>query len=91
MNAGAEDDWLTWCEGHREWLATEFLRALGKGGSVHTFFGSWYDVQGRNQTGYYLGHELIRELESGLDMREIALLDGDDPRLRASIQRLSEG
>jgi hypothetical protein len=90
MNEGREDDWLTWCQGHGQWLATEFLRTVDEGGSVHRFFGSWLDIQGYSQTGYYLGHELIRELESSMELSGVALLDSDDPRLRASLLKLAQ-
>jgi hypothetical protein len=91
MNGAREGDWLAWCQANKRWLSAEFLRVAGEGGSVRPFFGSWYDIQGQSQTGYYLGHELMRELESSLEIREIALLDGDDPRLQASLLKLAEG
>ena len=91
MALGAERDWLPWCRANRRWLAAEYLRLAEEGGSVRPFFGSWFDVQGQSQTGYYLGHELISDLESRMDLREIALMDGGDPRLRASLRKLAEG
>jgi hypothetical protein len=91
MAQGAEGDWLSWCRTNRHWLAAEYLRVAEEGGSVRPFFGSWYDIQRQSQTGYYLGHELIRELESSMDLREIALLDDGDPRLLASLRRLAAG
>ena len=85
------EGWHDWCQANEGWLAAEFLRAVDGGESLRPFFGSWYDIQGQSQTGYYLGHELIRELESSMEIREIALLDGGDPRLRASLLKLAEG
>ncbi|MBU0493971.1 MAG: hypothetical protein KKA73_30095 [Chloroflexi bacterium] len=61
---GDEDQaWLAWCQAHVGALAAEFLRRLDAGEPVREFFGSWYDIQGHSQTGYYLGHEVVRDLE----------------------------
>jgi hypothetical protein len=68
-------EWLHWCEQHKGWLASEFLGRLEKHASVKDFFGSWFSIQGRKQTGYFLGHAFIRDLEKTRDLREIALLD----------------
>jgi len=67
--------WLSWCKQHESWLAKEFLKRLEKQVSVNDFFGSWFNIQGKTQTGYFLGHAFIRELEKTYDLREIALFD----------------
>jgi hypothetical protein len=43
-------------------------------GAVRPFFGSWYDLQGYKQTGYFLGHELVKALTASKSLREVALL-----------------
>lgn len=68
-------DWLFWCKRNRDWLAREFLKRLKKHVSVNDFFGSWFNIQGKSQTGYFLGHELVAELEKTRTLREIAVLD----------------
>ena len=73
MKPGKE--WLHWCEQHKGWLAREFLRRLERHASVKDFFGSWFSIRGKKQTGYFLGHAFIRRLEKTCDLREIALLD----------------
>ncbi len=70
-----DDDWLGWCENHLGWLAAEFLRSVDAGLPATPFFGSWFDICGRSGTGYYLGCQVIKELEQHLDLRDIALLD----------------
>lgn len=85
-----EEDWLEWCRANRPWLAAEFLRRVDAGEPVRPFFGSWFDLQGYRQTGYYLGHELIRVLEADLTMGEIALLAEDDPLLAEGVVKLAE-
>jgi hypothetical protein len=68
-------DWIHWCTEHRAWLAAEFLRCVEQGESVGPFFGSWYNLRGRSQCGYFLGHELLRLLEAECDFQELALLE----------------
>ncbi len=74
MQDEARKDWLDWCQENRGWLAAEFLRRVNKGESTRPFFGSWYEIQGYKQTGYFLGHELIKTLAATYSLREIALL-----------------
>jgi hypothetical protein len=66
--------WVNWCKAHRSWLAGEFLRKLEASSQTRDFFGSWFSIRGRKQTGYFLGHEFIRSLEEKHSLREIALL-----------------
>jgi hypothetical protein len=64
--------WLPWCEKHKAWLAKEFLERLDRHASASDFFGSWFDIQGKKQTGYFLGHAFIVSLERTCALREIA-------------------
>ena len=89
MAAHDRQAWLAWCRMRQSWLAAEFLRAADAGESVRPFFGSWYDIEGHSQTGYFLGHALIRELEADLALETVALLKAGDPRLRASLEKLA--
>jgi len=90
MNDSSSDDtWLEWCQDHKGWLAAEFLRVVEVGESVRPFFGSWFDVRGRKQTGYFLGHELIKELEASISLKEIALLDNVEGRLRRILEMVA--
>jgi len=41
---------------------------------VDEFFGSWLEIFGKSQTGYYLGYNFIKELEKEHDICEIAKL-----------------
>jgi hypothetical protein len=67
-----EKDWLYWCERNRSWLAKEFLRRLEKHLPVNDFFGSWFNIKEKKQTGYYLGLTFIRMLETTCSLKEIA-------------------
>ncbi len=75
-----DQKWLSWCKRHKSWLAKKFLKRIKKQASVKDFFGSWFNIQGRKQTGYFLGHEFVRELEKTYSLREIALLKVDKVR-----------
>jgi hypothetical protein len=79
-------DWLAWCQEQKEWLAAEFLRRVAQGESVRPFFGSWYDIRGRKQCGYFLGHELIRRLECSMSLEEIALLENVGDWVRRELE-----
>ncbi len=83
-------NWLGWCQSHRSWLASEFLNYIETGESLRPFFGSWYELQGYRQTGFYLGRELVRMLESDMTLDEIALLSEEDPRLWGALATLAE-
>ncbi len=67
--------WLLWCQMNKAWLAEEFLNRLEQNDEevLRPFFGSWYDIKGMKQTGYYLGHEIIKHLEQKYSIQEISV------------------
>jgi hypothetical protein len=67
--------WLHWCRRRKDWLAREFLRVVEEGGDSRVFFGSWFDVEGHKQTGYFLGHEAVRQLQEQMTLAEIARIE----------------
>ncbi len=76
-------NWLVWCQENRGWLASEFLRYVEEGESTRPFFGSWYNIQGYKQTGYFLGHEIVKKLAREMTLHEIALIDDMGPVVMA--------
>lgn len=86
--ASTDDEWLTWCQHHRGWLADEFLKTVEAGKPVNRFFGSWYEIQGKSETGYFLGHEAIQALESEYNLKQIALLDDIETRFKAILEQM---
>ncbi len=76
--AAKDADWAQWCEQEKSWLAREFLRVVEAGGDVRPFFGSWFAIRGHKQTGYFLGCDVIRQLEAQKTLQEIALLEDVD-------------
>ncbi|MHA1612976.1 MAG: hypothetical protein ACTSYU_13040, partial [Promethearchaeota archaeon] len=72
--AEGQTNWLTWCRENRNWLAKEYLASVGDKKLIRRFFGSWYDIKGQKQTGYFLGHEILKDWETNQDFKEIACL-----------------
>ena len=83
-NAG----WLEWCRNHKSWLANEFLMTVAAGQPVNRFFGSWHEIESKKQTGYYLGHEVVRELEKEYSLKAIALLDDIPTYLKRTLEHI---
>jgi hypothetical protein len=70
------DDWLVWCQKNKRSLAARFLEDVHQSNDIRPFFGSWYDIEGHSQCGYFLGHEVIKFLQTkGMSIKEIALLE----------------
>jgi hypothetical protein len=84
--SGGQSDWLDWCRMHKQWLAAKFLQTVDAGKPVTPFFGSWYDICGRSETGYFLGYEAIEAMARRLTLREIALLDDPGLHLRPILE-----
>lgn len=81
--------WQEWCMKNERWLAAEFLRRTRSGDDIRPFFGSWFDLQGQKQTGYFLGHELIKELEANYSIEEIAVVDNLEGWLKPLVTELA--
>lgn len=90
-SAGRGTDWLRWCEANRPRIASLFLRTIRARRPVRRFFGSWYDVDGHIETGYYLGSEVIRDWQSGSTLNEVAYWTPAKVcrRGRASVRRMA--
>jgi len=48
-------------------------------GDLRPFLGSWYEIEGHSQCGYFLSEEAIKALEARMSLREIGLF-GDPER-----------
>ena len=82
MSTGINDEtWLTWCEENLPYLASEFLASIDSEEKTRRFFGHWYDLQGKKQCGYYLGHEIVTELEEKEPLRSIAIVPEPEERI----------
>lgn len=87
-----EAGWLNWCREHRGWLAEEFLQRVEKEKSVDQFFGSWYDLRGWKQTGYFLGYEAVTGLISNCNLKEQDILKISDPseQIKRSLKKIAK-
>jgi len=84
-------DWLAWCEDHRSWLAKKFLSDLRRHRSMRPFFGSWYDIRGYRESGYWLGAEVVATLEATRSWRQLATLPERTVRnlMRSGVEELA--
>jgi hypothetical protein len=78
-----DSTWLKWCKSNIAFLASEYLRRAEEKRPVNEFFGSWLNIEGKSQTGYYLGHEFIKYLENQMNPKEIATMNSRDIRIYA--------
>ena len=83
--------WLSWCEDNLGWLAVEFLRKVDADESVRPFFGSWFELRGKSQTGYYLGCLAVKRLSEKHSIQEIALLEDPEGVLRPILEKMVLG
>lgn len=85
--AGVDQGWLSWCDQNKTLLASKFLFDTKNGRDLRSFFGSWYNIAGYSQCGYYLGYEVIKYmLSNGKDIREIALLDNPEATFKEILE-----
>jgi hypothetical protein len=89
QSRGRDANWSEWCRDHRAWLAAQFVSTVDAGKPVNPFFGSWFEIEGRSQTGYYLGCEVIRTLEQRFTLKEIALLENVAAHARPILEQWS--
>jgi hypothetical protein len=82
----SDEDWLRWCQDNRGWLAAEFIRRVDLGEAVTAFFGSWFDLGGKQETGYFLGCEAVQYLAGEFTLQEIAQLADPAVVLRPMVE-----
>lgn len=83
-----DENWLDWCQAHKKWLATEFIRTVISGQDVSAFFGSWLQIDGKSETGYFLGYSVISELKKRFSLKEIALLENVETELPSVLEQM---
>jgi hypothetical protein len=57
------------------------------GQPVTSFFGSWFEIYGKSQAGYFLGYEAIKDLGQQFSLEEIALLENTEGSLRPILKQ----
>lgn len=89
MQTSGGERWQAWCQVNLSWLAAEFLRRVDNNEDIRPFFGSWFDLCGYKQTGYFLGYELIKLMREQSNLREIALIADVANQLRPLLTELA--
>ena len=84
-------NWLLWCKNNKNWLAAKFLKEHNNKKKIKKFFGSWFNIKGYKQCGYFLGCEFIKDLEKTHNIKSISLLSPKEVELlaRKYLQRIS--
>lgn len=81
--------WLEDCRKNRSKLAKEFLSRVDGQRDVRGFFGSWFEVEGISQTGYYLGHEVVRSLIDRATLKQVALIADVESVCRPMVEQIA--
>ncbi|MCP4599296.1 MAG: hypothetical protein GY847_01955 [Proteobacteria bacterium] len=81
---------MSWCQENRDWLAREFLSATDETESVRRFFGSWYEIEGKSQSGYYLGCKVVERLQREMGLKEIALMGNWSEKMREGVEEMAQ-
>jgi len=71
-------------------VCREFLQRVDQGKDLRPFFGSWFDLRGMKQTGYFLENELITTLQKQMSLYEIALLTDVEKYLRPLLTQIAK-
>lgn len=92
QTVSTNNNWVSWRYENQAYLASEFLQFVAQGKDIRPFFCSWHKIDGYSQCGYFLGHQVIKELElSGMGIREIAILENPESHLRKVLEGIAEG
>ena len=89
MQSAGTKHWYEWCQDNQGWLVSEFLRRIDQGEDMRPFFGSWFELRGYKQTGYFLGHEIIKVMREQMSLLEIAMLNDIEGNLRPLLFQLA--
>ena len=88
--AHGDKEWLEWCQSHISWLATTFLETVDNNAPVSRFFGSWYTLHGKSQTGYFLGYRAVKVLLEQIGLRKLALIENVETYLRPVLEQIAD-
>jgi hypothetical protein len=77
-HCASQPGWVEWCAAHEPMLAGEFLRRVHDRKLWREFFGSWFEIDGRIQTGYFLGCRMVERMNHRMSLCEIAGLPEQD-------------
>jgi len=89
VKGNQSNDWLAWCRENESWLAEEFLRRANRGEDIRPFFGSWFTLHGWKQCGYFLGHEIVVEMEKLKTFHEVACMKDVEGECRQVLMEMA--
>lgn len=89
--ARSQPGWRRWCAANADALARGYLEAAARDDPVREYFGSWFELQGWRQTGYYLGHEVISLWERQSSLHALAVLPARavDRKVQATLRTIA--
>ncbi len=80
------DGWQEYCEANLGDLAGKYLEWIEEGKNTNKFFGNWYDIDGYSMVGYFLGHEVIKQIQKRYELKKISSLSLAD--MRANVKEV---
>jgi len=87
--AKGDDKWFDFCENNIKFLSERFMEHVSKRKPLNIFFGSWFDIEGHKETGYFLGTSVIRILEENYSLKQIAVMDEKEIEEKIQVSLLS--
>lgn len=83
--------WRRWCAANLQALASGYMESAERHKPVRDYFGSWFEIQGWRQTGYYLGHEVLRFWERENSLQSLAVMPADavDRKVQATLRTIA--
>lgn len=87
----SQPGWRSWCTANLQALARGYWEAAVSHQPVRDYFGSWFELQGWRQTGYYLGHEVFRQWEQECGLHALAVLPVEEveDKVRSTLREIA--
>lgn len=73
-----KDGWLIWCRAKQKELFQTFLERVITSENTGDFFGDWNSYQGKSDTGYYLGCEIVKDFSKKYSLTQLADLSENE-------------
>lgn len=83
-------NWKRWCEENISLIAKYFVKNQNDIVKLRKLFGHWYNYKGMKQCGYYLGHEVIKQLQlKGKPIDEIGKMQNAEDEIRDIVEGIA--
>ena len=80
-HCSSQNGWVEWCMKREGYLARRYLEAMQEKEKRRRFFGSWLEIDGWRQTGYFLGCRIVQRMAESMSLREIAIVNDDEIKI----------